>query len=702
MSDNLCYHLKAIFTPLGIPSEHIASFVSREGALLKSNPSTYVLKMKELSSIIKIYITGDFEALDDIKLEYWRVKKLPKSQSYTTYDGRTVYSEKVISDDLIRSLMNMPISPSTLKCATGLMKLHTLAFIAKPSQSKVHDILNDITGPFSGSLDFLREIQEALPTLINELIREIKVPPNRYIPIWSTTANPNKGSFSLDSSGHSSSMPRNELLPYNLKYVLRSRTLQELYKEFPNEFISSAFTGCDVRNSSFNVDSYPTLESEPPLGRIIAIAEPGNKFRVVNMPHLLLNSLSVNLGLKLKEINSQWAVQGVDSHTKCVSDIQARLAKSLNEKRGRINVFNSVDIKAFTDRFPYKGFQSEILRHLAKRGFISEYDKSVMDIICASSYEFLDKRKVINYSVGTPMGTYPSFPLASLANGILLYHATCRVEGRLVPKNQVPGRIIGDDVVIWNQEVAELYTGFLGKLGVDVSISKCISSPYVAEMCSKIIHPLGVYEQKKLKSIDSVSSFVSNYDYYGDVLADLSAQSAEVLALCHRIPKPYGLGREVADLIESDSDMTDLELMFRTLAQGNVLRGLSVKNSLNKANLEVMDMRYRLLPKLSIGEYVRSDHAEVGLTTLYQQALLDDYSIAFKAFRAERDQDYKIILSHLCNSLFKRVIAEIPRETIELSTGRHRDSPIVVNPTDQSKSIIDDFDVFFPPPIEGM
>lgn len=694
MSDALCYHVSFLMKPLGIPNDVIDGFVSREGRLLRSSPSTFVLKMKELHLILKGLVQGNPRVLDD-GLSYWRVNKLPQKHSYTTYDNKVVYSEKVIIDPLISRIMDLPINHESLKAITGMMKLHTLAFIEKPTQAKREDIFKDISEPFTGDKSFINGLILPINTLVSELISGLSVPPNRYIPVWSTPGNPLKGSFCLDSRGVSSTAKRDQLLPYNLNYILRSKTIQDLYNEFPDEFISNAFTGSDVYESSFNIGDYPTLETEPPLGRVIAIPEPGNKFRVVNMPHLLLNSLSVNLGLKLKAINSSWAVQGVDSHTKCVSDIQARISYSLSARRRDSKVFKSIDIKAFTDRFPYKGFQSVILESLVNQGFISKYDKSVMDIICSADYEFLSNRERVKYSVGTPMGTYPSFPLASLANGIILYHAACVAKSRLIHKEQVPGRIIGDDVVIWDEDTSDLYSEYIRNLGVEISTSKCMSSHYCAEMCSKVIHPLGVFEQKKLKPIDSISSFVSNYSYYGDALADLSASSAEVLALCHLIPKPYGLGREVSSLINSEEDMTSLEIVYKTLAQANDLSGILPKQTFNKSDLSVMYQRYLLLPNLKIGSYVKRDFSR-NLLRPRQEMILDIFQENFKLFMKERDKSKKLELSRQLNIVYRDLLELIPRSLIDSEALVLSESSLAISTPAQVESFIDTLEDFIP------
>lgn len=599
MANHLHFHVKAICGEVSKPSVY-EPFVDRQTALLKKQPEVYVLKMKELSLILKNCILGNFN-FEEMQLKHWPLIRLKDPMSLVTYDGLTVKLDTLIKDDFVMSLIKLKACKPTIFILSGMLKLHTLAMKKEPGQAERDAIRKEIVNPFCGRPEIFSELRHIRP-LVRNLIRNLRAPPDRFIPIWSTTADPLKGSFCITSSGEFKSAKRDSLLAYNLDYILRSPQVRELYNKDPDTFIAYAFTGVKAKGSSIDFKDYPLIDDKIiPLGRIIALPEPGIKFRVVNQPHLLLNSLSVNLGEKLKRINSSWVVQGVYSHSKCVEDIR-QVIIDIYKPNDLGPEIHSIDLKNFTDRFPYKGFQSVILDELVLNGFISKFDKSVMDFICEAKYLFLDRDETIAYGVGTPQGTYPSFPLASMANGMLLYLAATKVLGRDVLFEDIPGRIIGDDTVIWNTQVADLYCHYVEGLGVEISRTKSIQSRYCAEMCSKIIHHLGIFEQKKLIPIDTVSSFISNFEYYGDALIELSSESQSLICELRQIPKPYGLGRDLSELLKSQTEMTYHEELFLTYYMVNLLKDYIPEALSTSSDFEIISARQELLPKIKIGE----------------------------------------------------------------------------------------------------
>jgi hypothetical protein len=484
-----------------------------------------------------------------------------------------------------------------------------------------------------------------------------------YLPIYAHTANPAKRSFGITENGTSGSFRRDELVPYNLKYVLRHPAFHDLYKIDPDRFLTLAFTGVKTKGSTLDMDTeYPELEPFP-LGEIVCIPEPGHKIRVVCQPHLIWNSLAFPLGRRLKEINSQWAVQGVDSHEKCVSFLREKLiSNKLISPRARCT-FYSIDMRNFTDRLPYKGLQDQVLMGLVKRGFIREFDKILMDRIFESDYQHpFQKGMSIRYGVGTPQGTYPSFPLCSLTNGVLLYLATLKAQGWKVSekihlrKDDLPGRIIGDDTVIWDDIVALKYNDIMKELGVEISTTKSLSSQSMIEMCSKVIHPYEVYLQKKMKTIDTLSSVVSNYNYYGSDLQDLLPEGEEILDVLRKIPKPYGLGREITDLVGSP-ELTTYEQVFLALHMYGSLDEGRPQPLLKRGEWALIRRRKQLLPPIQMGEVDCEVSSFNQTTTVLLESLHQSLDRAFKRLIKECELTTKLELAASVISLSKVILA---------------------------------------------
>jgi hypothetical protein len=166
--------------------------------------------------------------------------------------------------------------------------------------------------------------------------------------------------------------------------------------------------------------------------------------------------------------------------------------------------------------------------------------------------------EITHYGVGTPMGTYPSFPLASMTNGAIFAVAFFDVHGW--PNDEyklrsqlyhLPCRVIGDDIVSWDHEVFIRYSDYMNAIGCCIVPEKCQSSTVLAEMCSKWITPLGVFEQKrvdKTATASDLSSLAHNYDYYGeDFLQYVSALRQAQLHALKQVPFPYGLAPPLTD-----------------------------------------------------------------------------------------------------------------------------------------------------------
>lgn len=69
----------------------------------------------------------------------------------------------------------------------------------------------------------------------------------------------------------------------------------------------------------------------------------------------------------------------------------------------------------------------------------------------------------VKYSVGQPMGLYSSWPALAVSNNFLV-----RLSAFMCGyKNFSDYFVLGDDVVIFNEEIAQVYITIMNLLGVD-------------------------------------------------------------------------------------------------------------------------------------------------------------------------------------------------------------------------------------------
>lgn len=132
----------------------------------------------------------------------------------------------------------------------------------------------------------------------------------------------------------------------------------------------------------------------------------------------------------------------------------------------------SFDLKSATDRWPLF-FMFEVFGVLFDREFSSSVVNSTLGLY-SFDVPFVKRRhSVVSFCCGQPLGYYSSWPLFALTHHLLVWYAAEQVY---------PGRrftrygVLGDDIVIADQSVAEVYADLLDQLGVKISYQKSLIS----------------------------------------------------------------------------------------------------------------------------------------------------------------------------------------------------------------------------------
>jgi hypothetical protein len=135
--------------------------------------------------------------------------------------------------------------------------------------------------------------------------------------------------------------------------------------------------------------------------------------------------------------------------------------------------FYCFDLSAATDRLPLD-IQRDILDYL-RPGIGTEW----FNIIKSIRYWF--EGRYIKYSVGQPMGAYSSFAMLALTHHTIVRYAALQAGIR----NFKDYAVLGDDLVIANDDVASFYLEVCKDLGVEINLSKSIISNDIAEFAKK-------------------------------------------------------------------------------------------------------------------------------------------------------------------------------------------------------------------------
>nr|WIR83944.1 MAG: RNA-dependent RNA polymerase [Ulva mitovirus 1] len=137
---------------------------------------------------------------------------------------------------------------------------------------------------------------------------------------------------------------------------------------------------------------------------------------------------------------------------------------------------HSIDLKSFTDRFP-RVLQSRILKRLTDDGEYSEAWDCLM-----SKRTFRYKKETYTWAVGQPLGAYSSWPIAALSHHIVVQF--CARSVGVEPTYY----LLGDDIVIKGDLLANEYRRVIALLDVEISETKSIVSPDTVEFAKRLFH----------------------------------------------------------------------------------------------------------------------------------------------------------------------------------------------------------------------
>lgn len=144
--------------------------------------------------------------------------------------------------------------------------------------------------------------------------------------------------------------------------------------------------------------------------------------------------------------------------------------KPLDLLRGVSDIVHSVDLKSATDRWPLV-LMFELMQSLFGRSFASSAVNSTLGTN-VFLIPFVNRKANICFVAGQPLGYYSSWPLFALSHHFVMWYAAEQVY----PGKKFRGyAILGDDLIITDDRVKEVYSAVRGRLGVRISSSKSLS-----------------------------------------------------------------------------------------------------------------------------------------------------------------------------------------------------------------------------------
>ena len=321
----------------------------------------------------------------------------------------------------------------------------------------------------------------------------------------------------------------------------------------------------------------------PLAGQIALLQEPGAKARVIANPstaaqvalyplHKLLDGMLKNMPTDCthsQEDGANWA--------------ESKLATG--------HTVYSVDLSGATDNFP-RSLQLSLLKSLGLSaeadlienlaGGIWMLEKSLRTDLINGGYQI-----ATTYTKGQPQGLYSSFPLFAITHNLLVQRLCIKLK---LDVND-SFRVLGDDIVMIDENLHKAYREFMLNSGVPISEDKSLSSDKLAEFAGFIITPRGSYKPAKVPSYEG-NAIENNFYNYLKVVGEkgipyLPSKVRTVAQRVAALPEEYGglglnsQGRSINERLENFLTKSDeLEIPRYFSMQSSFIRFATEQASL--------------------------------------------------------------------------------------------------------------------------
>nr|UPW42134.1 MAG: putative RNA dependent RNA polymerase [Guangxi sediment mito-like virus 2] len=267
------------------------------------------------------------------------------------------------------------------------------------------------------------------------------------------------------------------------------------------------------------VKGWQSLVNPLVLGKLHEKEEAAGKIRVFAITDIITQGLLKPLHKFLFSLLRNLETDGTFDQTKPAK----RLLELKREGVLKHHRFYSYDLSAATDRLPLD-FQKQVLTLLFGN---KEFGSAWGDLLCKRPWYLKDQE--IFYSVGQPMGALSSWAMLALSHHVVVAIAASRVG----ISNFTHYALLGDDIVIANNEVAKAYYHLMVEiLGVDINLSKSLISFTHFEYAKRLYsveHELTPIGPKNLllllKSPNSLVSVLRDAVLKGLVLSESDADT---------------------------------------------------------------------------------------------------------------------------------------------------------------------------------
>lgn len=254
-------------------------------------------------------------------------------------------------------------------------------------------------------------------------------------------------------------------------------------------------------------------------GKIAFLQEPGGKLRSVASPLVLYQLALRHFGKSMYSFVHRLPWDCTHEQSKPVKTLQDSLRKG--------STVHSVDLSSATDYFPLE-FQLQVLRAL----YGNIPDIHLFEMISRSTW--ISPIGPVHWNRGQPLGLFPSFAVFTASHGLLLWYLNNF-------KWKKKFFVLGDDVVILDDNLYRHYIETLQSWGCPYSPDKSLSSHQICEFAGKVITGQSVTPQYKWREMSN--------DNFVDIARQLGPRSRilltrrqqKVFDLIKNLVAPFGL-----------------------------------------------------------------------------------------------------------------------------------------------------------------
>lgn len=450
------------------------------------NKSNKTIRDVYITSVIKLYkLFTDIGLREDSKCVLIAKSIAKKLQTWVTCEGRPGLERfKAISNACIRVILGqswpeLPYKiPREFKRAVVLSRLSHLDSLFWISVCNVYRLVimkpeykvSTITDRFGGSLfNFVRKFWTKLTPTCNVMRRTYNI----------RTPAPMKFKWAISGSAGPNGSPAYSKFTHDIHAILKSSLslkLFFLYRSLP--YINRKDAEISFSdNIKWQFKNWNEMSSQDPKhSRLAFLSDKGGKTRVVAIVDILTQSF-------LKPVHDHFSniLRIIPQDGTFDQDLQR--ARVLEWTKSN-DFISSIDLSACTDRFPVL-LQALLLW---KCNALTLWQAVWwLQVIARRTFVYRDKGipKRIRYKVGQPMGALSSWPAMALCHHALvqLSYKTAYPESEDIFSEYA---LLGDDLVIRDRRVAEIYKDLISSLGMPWSPSKSFEGVGVAEFAKSL------------------------------------------------------------------------------------------------------------------------------------------------------------------------------------------------------------------------